>query len=160
MSVFRSIQLCAFIVLTGVSPAFSQGGKLPEGLAIGKTLKELEKAGEAYGWVLSAGEWLPETWSVEGTDLTLYFCGDVLWTIDQYLPGGLKGYVETVRNLEAKHGKPETDVDIIPFPPKLYLVQSDFHTNNGFDITVQFYQKNDNTTLWSRTTKNSECTVE
>ncbi|WP_299663241.1 hypothetical protein [uncultured Ruegeria sp.] len=146
MSVFRSIQLCASFILTGVSPAFPQDGKLPERLVIGENLDDLGKAGEVNGWGLSAGKWLPETWSVEGTDLALHFCGDVLWTIDQYLPGGLRAFVETVHNLEEKHGKPEIDVDIIPIPPKLYLVQSDFHTNDGLGITVQFFQKNDEST--------------
>ncbi len=157
MPIFQIIRLCAVLVFTGLSPAYSQVGKLPEGIALGKTFKDLEAAGEANGWALSPGEWLPETWSVAGTDVTLYFCGDVLWTIDQIFPGGIREFVELVHQLEVKHGKPETDVDIIPFPSQLHLIQSDFDTNDGFEITVQVYQKGDKTTFWSRTANTTEC---
>ncbi len=160
MFAIRILYLVIVSTIANFPSAHAQVGDLPTGIVIGKTLQELEAAGEANGWALAPGSWFPETKTVEGTDLTLYFCDQVLWTIDEHFPGGFKEFVETVLRLEIEHGEAETDVAFLPAPTSLYLADANFKTTDGLEINVQVYTKDDQMTLWSRTSTVAMCDVD
>ena len=140
-------------------PAPADGLELPSGVTFGMSFSDLQTTAEEQDWDLRQTTFNTNAWSSDAEDLTFYFCNQVLSSIDQYLNGGLRGFVETVWQLELKYGKASTETFVIA--PRsdfeTHGVQSVFELSQGTRISVLIQTRNDEVVVWSRKSNGEVC---
>lgn len=154
----KAISYCTCFIVGGFSPAFSETIDLPDGLLFGATFSDVQVIAQSQGWELVQTTFNSNGWSVDTMGLTLYFCNHNLATVDEYLAGGFKEFIDTVWALTKEYGSPETNVTHIPLLGR--AISSTFKTDGSLDITVQIVEGESEMKLWTRTTDTSICDAE
>ena len=155
----KPIILSIFLFSVSVLPAHSDGLELPGEVTFGTALSDLQTTAETQGWGLRQTTFSSNAWSSDTEGVTFYFCDQVLSSVDQYLDGGLRTFVETVWKLELEYGKAATKIFVLAPRSDLEMhgVGSVFEPSPGKSISVQLQTKNDTETVWTRKSDSNVC---
>ncbi|MCT4559365.1 MAG: hypothetical protein N4A61_15050 [Pelagimonas sp.] len=158
----KSTLYFACVVYSCISAGSASGFELPDGVSIGATFDDIQVIARSRNWELRQTSFNSNAWSIPEQKVTLYFCDQMLATVDKELNGNLRTFVETVWNLQLKWGEPHTETFVlVPGSQwETYGVQSTFKSAQGLSLTLQIYTRNDNETLWGRMADGSVCELQ
>jgi len=147
------------IAVAGISPSLVAALDLPGGVSFGATIPEVLEIAHSHGWDLKQTTFNSNTWSDDANGLTFYFCDQHLTSVDTYLDGNLRTYVETVWTQSHKWGEPKTEAYVISPGSELesYGVNSVFDLGQGKTLNVQIYTNDRGETVWTRKSDSSIC---
>lgn len=78
---------------------------------LGSSLNAAQQHARQKGWrLVPSAEELPGQWRVDGANLSLFVCGDIVASVTEHLDGDLEEFSALVFSMEGQLGKPDTQI--------------------------------------------------
>ena len=138
MNIVRKIYLStAFGVLAG-SVAYAADPEKLGGFVLGSSFEAAQQHALERGWeIVPVSEHLPGSWSVEGSNLSLFVCNETVRSVGEKLEGDLEEFAALVFKMRLELGEPDIQILSTPLGPgAISTIDARFDTDDGRALVV------------------------
>ena len=133
MNIARKIYLSTVLGVFAGSVAYAADPERLGGFVLGSSFEAAQQHALERGWeIVPVSEHLPGSWSVEGSNLSLFVCNGIVSAVGEKLEGDLEEFAALVFKMRLELDEP--DIQILSIPSGLgtiSTIDARFDTDDG-----------------------------